>query len=161
MRKPVYAICKQRRRSSACVSAWSVPLLFANTYTCWSQSFNTLASHCSWAGQFEFYLVANPEDRFFHDVAHVMSPANQGQNDHKNSGYLGQFILMIFMNELKFSSMLRSSKCTKEFALIAWFCLRFYGPVNSFVFVLFVLRLYVPVNNFSVMSGRSHRFLGN
>ena len=27
-------------------------------------------------------------------------------------------------------------------------------------FCLFVLRLNVPVNNFSVMSGRSHRFLG-
>ena len=27
--------------------------------------------------------------------------------------------------------------------------------------ILFVLRLNVPVNNFSVMSGRSHRFLGN
>ena len=27
--------------------------------------------------------------------------------------------------------------------------------------VLVVLRLNVPVNNFSVMSGRSHRFLGN
>ena len=27
-------------------------------------------------------------------------------------------------------------------------------------FCLFGLRLYVPVNNFSVMSGRSHRFLG-
>ena len=26
--------------------------------------------------------------------------------------------------------------------------------------VLFGLRLYVPVNNFSVMSGRSHHFLG-
>ena len=29
------------------------------------------------------------------------------------------------------------------------------------LFVLFVLRLNVPFNNFSVMSGRSHRFLGN
>ena len=29
------------------------------------------------------------------------------------------------------------------------------------VFYLFVLRLNVPVNNFSVMSGRSHRFLGS
>ena len=28
-------------------------------------------------------------------------------------------------------------------------------------FVLFVLRLNVPVNSFSVMSGQSHRFLGN
>ena len=33
--------------------------------------------------------------------------------------------------------------------------------VITLKFVLFVLRLNVPVNNFSVMSGRSHRFLGN
>ena len=32
------------------------------------------------------------------------------------------------------------------------------GLVNT-CFCLFGLRLYVPVNNFSVMSGRSHRFL--
>ena len=32
---------------------------------------------------------------------------------------------------------------------------------DQVLFVLFVLRLNVPVNNFSVMSGRSHRFLGN
>ena len=31
---------------------------------------------------------------------------------------------------------------------------------GMFVFCLFWFRLYVPVNNFSVMSGRSHRFLG-
>ena len=29
------------------------------------------------------------------------------------------------------------------------------------LFCLFVLKLNVPVSNFSVMSGRSHRFLGN
>ena len=35
-------------------------------------------------------------------------------------------------------------------------------PGDSIIFVcLFVLRLNVPVNNFSVMSGWSHRFLGN
>ena len=34
--------------------------------------------------------------------------------------------------------------------------------LRSSLFVcLFVLRLNVPVNNFSVMSGRSHHFLGN
>ena len=32
------------------------------------------------------------------------------------------------------------------------------GPKDGFGLVLF--RLHVPVNNFSVMSGRSHRFLG-
>ena len=36
------------------------------------------------------------------------------------------------------------------------------GAKSSQTFVcLFVLRLNVPVNNFSVMSGRSHRFLDN
>ena len=45
-----------------------------------------------------------------------------------------------------------------------WNCLSDYlissavGAEDSF---LFVLRLNVPVNNFSVISGRSHRFLGN
>ena len=32
---------------------------------------------------------------------------------------------------------------------------------RDFMTLLVVLRLNVPVNNFSVMSGRSHRFLGN
>ena len=32
--------------------------------------------------------------------------------------------------------------------------------LDKVLFFLFGLRLYVPVNNFSVMSGRSHRFLG-
>ena len=31
-----------------------------------------LASLRSWAGQFESYLVANPEDRFTRDVAHLI-----------------------------------------------------------------------------------------
>ena len=35
---------------------------------------------------------------------------------------------------------------------------RSHTPSNNW---LVVLRLNVPVNNFSVMSGRSHRFLGN
>ena len=47
--------------------------------------------------------------------------------------------------------------------------LGFTGEVRFFVLLkvtvrdagLVVLRLNVPVNNFSVMSGRSHRFLGN
>ena len=33
--------------------------------------------------------------------------------------------------------------------------------MSLFKEVVVVLRLNVPVNNFSVMSGRSHRFLGN
>ena len=37
--------------------------------------------------------------------------------------------------------------------------LNIYNPYFEGVF-WFGLRLYVPVNNFSVMSGRSHRFLG-
>ena len=33
------------------------------------QNLKPLASLYSWAGQFESYLVANPEDRFSHDMA--------------------------------------------------------------------------------------------
>ena len=42
----------------------------------------------------------------------------------------------------------------------AW---KYFQPFSRFSRVcwLVVLRLNVPVNNFSVMSGRSHRFLGN
>ena len=36
-----------------------------------------------------------------------------------------------------------------------------YGEHQKSSWLLVVLRLNVPVNNFSVMSGRSHRFLGN
>ena len=35
-----------------------------------------------------------------------------------------------------------------------------YVPLRALFLVLFVLMLNIPVNNFSVMSGRSHRFLG-
>ena len=40
--------------------------------TCYNRNFKTLASLCSWADQFESYQVANPEDRFSRDVAHVL-----------------------------------------------------------------------------------------
>ena len=52
-------------------------------------NFKTLASLCSWGGQFESYLVANPEDRFSRHMAHIMltdfkmivsSPNNKGGN---------------------------------------------------------------------------------
>ena len=36
-------------------------------------NFMTLASLCGWADQFESYLVENPEDRFSHDEAHMVS----------------------------------------------------------------------------------------
>ena len=37
----------------------------------YTQNFKTLASLCSWAGRFESYLVADPEDRFSRDEAHL------------------------------------------------------------------------------------------
>ena len=44
-----------------------------------------------------------------------------------------------------------------EYCLIDGFNIGCHG---KFFFCLFGLRLYIPVNNFSVMSGRSHSFLG-
>ena len=80
MRKPVYAICEQQRRRSACASTQidqrlccSLPRQY-NTYTCYMyiQNIKTLASLCSWAGWFESYLVANPKERFSRDKAHLV-----------------------------------------------------------------------------------------
>ena len=79
MRKPVLAIWEQQRRRSAC--AFTQPdqhlccslLRWYNTYTCQIQNLKTVAGLCSWAGQFESYLVGNPEDRFSHDVAHIFT----------------------------------------------------------------------------------------
>ena len=70
-----YAICKQQRSRSACASMQSDQHLCCsllgqyNTYTCYIQTVKTLASLCTWAGRFESYLGANPEDRFSRDVA--------------------------------------------------------------------------------------------
>ena len=75
MRKPAFAICEQQRRRSACTSAQSDQHLCCslprqyNTSSFYIWSFKPLASFCSWADWFESYLVANPEDRFSHDVA--------------------------------------------------------------------------------------------
>ena len=77
MRKPVYAICEQQRRRSACASAQSDQRLCyslprsCNTSSFYIQNFKTLASICGCADQFEPYLVANPEDRFSRDEAQV------------------------------------------------------------------------------------------
>ena len=78
MRTPVYAICDQQRRRSACASAqsdqrlcWSLPRYY-NSSSFYSQNFKPLPSFYGCAGWFESYLVANPEDRFSHDEAHLM-----------------------------------------------------------------------------------------
>ena len=39
----------------------------------------TLASLCLWAGRFESYLVANPEDRFSYDKAHSIIEPSHGK----------------------------------------------------------------------------------
>ena len=77
-RKPVYVLCKQQRRSSACASAQSdqrlyclLPTLY-NTSSFYTRNFKPLASLCSWAGQFESYLVRNPKVRFSCDMAHLI-----------------------------------------------------------------------------------------
>ena len=53
MRKPVYAICKKRRRRSVCASTKAQIRLPIIWY------FKPLASFCGCIGRFESYLVAN------------------------------------------------------------------------------------------------------
>ena len=58
MRKSVFAICEQQRRRSACAFAQSDQHLccslpgYYNTSTGYSRNFKSLASPCSWTGQF-------------------------------------------------------------------------------------------------------------
>ena len=40
-------------------------------YACSYQSFKILSSFCSWAGWFESYVVANPEDTYSRDVVQL------------------------------------------------------------------------------------------
>ena len=71
-RKPVFAICEQQRRRSACASAQTDQHLCCsllrqhNTYTCYIQNFKTLAE------QAESHLVANPKDRVSRDEANFI-----------------------------------------------------------------------------------------
>ena len=63
MRKPGYAICEQQRRRS-------LPR-FCNISSFYIQNSKPLASFCGWAGQFETYLIKNPENRFSGDEAQI------------------------------------------------------------------------------------------
>ena len=77
MGKPVYTICKQQRRRSACASVQSDQRLcfslpgYYNTSAYYS--FKILAGLCSRAGRFVSYQVGNPKDRFSLDEAQLSS----------------------------------------------------------------------------------------
>ena len=84
MRKPVFVLCEQQRHRSACTSTQSDQHLCCsllrqyNTCSCYVLNFQTLAKFCSWAGWFEYDLVANREDRFSHDGAHLWDISTHG-----------------------------------------------------------------------------------
>ena len=73
MRKPVYAICEQQRRRSACASAQSDQRLWCSlprsydTSSFYIRNFKSLPNLYGCAGRFESTLVANPEDRISRD----------------------------------------------------------------------------------------------
>ena len=77
MRKPVYAICEQQRRSSAgassLISTFVVRCLHSIIYISnfYIYYFKPLACFCICAGRFVSYLVANPEV-FSRDEAHII-----------------------------------------------------------------------------------------
>ena len=77
MRKPVYAICEQQRRRSACASAQSEQRLCCslpksyNTSSFYIRNFKPLPSFRGCAGQFESTQVANSGDRFSRGEAEI------------------------------------------------------------------------------------------
>ena len=78
MRKPVYAICDNKDADQpvhlcSLISVFVIHFLDRIISTEWYiLNFKTLASLSCWAGRFETNLVANPEDRFSHDMAHII-----------------------------------------------------------------------------------------
>ena len=77
MRKPVFAICEQQRRRSACASAqsdqhlcYSLPRLY-NTSSFYIRNFKPLPSFCICAGRFESALVANLKTVFSRNEAEL------------------------------------------------------------------------------------------
>ena len=79
MRKPVYTLCEQQRPRSACASAPSDQhlccslLRWYSIFSFYIWNCKPLHSFCGCTGRFVSYLVANPEDKFSRDLAHIMS----------------------------------------------------------------------------------------
>ena len=57
--------------SPCCEKTWPAPARNYNSLACYIQSFNILASLCSWTEWFESYLAGHPEDRFSFYEAHI------------------------------------------------------------------------------------------
>ena len=82
MRKPVFAICEQQRRTLACASAQSDQHICCslpghyNIYNFYNRNFKPLPSFCGCTGRFVSYLVANPQDRFSLDEAQILSTSS-------------------------------------------------------------------------------------
>ena len=80
MRKPGFVLCEQQRRRSAwhpcsLISTFivrSLDSIIPVVAMYYVLNFKNLDSLCSWAGWFESYLVAKPEDRFLRDEAHMV-----------------------------------------------------------------------------------------
>ena len=96
MRKPVYAICEQQRRRSACPSAQSDQRLCCslsrqyNISSFYILNFKTLGSFCGCADRFVSYLVENPEDRFSCDEAQLKQVAQRATIAHLSPMCQGQ-----------------------------------------------------------------------
>ena len=63
-----------------------------NTSSFYIGNFMPLASFCCWAGRFESYLVANPEDRFSRDKAHGIIV------EQVKASYISQLFFVPFFN---------------------------------------------------------------
>ena len=102
------------------------------------QNFKTLASIWSWAGQFESYLVENPEDRFSRDVAHFLAPVTDTEIP---VGYVRKKFLCLW-NFLHSQVTCFSSACRPE---------RFWGSrtSNPPAFCSINSRYFAPVISFS------------
>ena len=72
MRKPVFALCNNKDTDPrSLISVFVIRCLDSiMPLSFYIRNFKPIASFCGCTGRFDSTMVANPKDRFSHDVAH-------------------------------------------------------------------------------------------
>ena len=131
-----YAICEQQTCRSACASAHSDQhfccslLRLYNTYTCYVQSFKTLANFYSWAGRFESYLFSKLLRHVFTWCALGGRVTRYPQNSWPGKMFLARKPGIIF----------HSSECTKIHSN-----LDFVALFTVFAIILAYIYIYIQI----------------
>ena len=143
MRKPVFPICKQQRRRSACAFAQSDQHLSCsllrqyNTCTCYIKNFKTLASFCGCSGWFESTLVGNPEEGFLWKMKKQIT--EKISNNLRNWQFWNKWKVNSWLTERKLWKCLLKNLNTVK----TWFTRKLFLVIFNFIKILFSLFAHI------------------